>query len=98
MKIFTKIRIVAVPAMIYFGFLSYAYSIDLKNLPTDVIDCINLQDEPVFKKGASDGIVSEIDGNYTITPDQGGLLLISNTGYLSREIVVVDLLTLNDLV
>ncbi|MEN8155605.1 MAG: TonB-dependent receptor [Bacteroidota bacterium] len=43
----------------------------------------------VMEKGTSNGTVTDIDGNYTITvSDQNAVLIISYVGYLSQEIAV----------
>lgn len=45
----------------------------------------------VLVKGTSKGVITDADGNYTISvPDRGAVLVFSFTGYLSREIKVND--------
>jgi TonB-linked outer membrane protein, SusC/RagA family len=47
-------------------------------------------------KGASTGIVTDIDGNYTITvPNRNSVLMFSFVGYITSEYTVGDLKTIN---
>ena len=40
----------------------------------------------VIEKGTSNGIVTDIDGNFKLKAKQGSLLVISYIGYISQEV------------
>ena len=41
-------------------------------------------------KGKNTGVISDVDGNYTIEVEIGDVLIISYIGYKTRELKVVD--------
>lgn len=44
----------------------------------------------IIEKGTANGVISDIDGNFSMTVSQGATLLISYIGYLAQEIPVRD--------
>ena len=53
------------------------------------------QNEPVIgasviQKGTSNGGVTDIDGNFSVSVDEGATLVVSYIGYASQEVVAAD--------
>lgn len=44
----------------------------------------------IVQKGTTNGIVSDLDGNFTLNVDPGTVLVISYIGFMSKEIPVGD--------
>jgi len=42
----------------------------------------------ILEKGTNNGVVTDMDGNFTITVDESSTILISYVGYAAQEIVV----------
>ena len=42
----------------------------------------------VLEKGTSNGVVTDVDGNFSITVDEGAILVVSYIGFATREIPV----------
>ena len=58
------------------------------------------QNEPmigagVFEKGTTNGVVTDFDGNYSISVPAGATLVFSSVGFTTQEIVVTESRTLN---
>ena len=58
------------------------------------------QNEPmigagVFEKGTTNGVVTDLDGNYSISVPAGATLVFSSVGFTTQEIVVNESRTLN---
>ena len=49
----------------------------------------------ILIKGQTTGTVSDIDGNYTLTANDGDVIVFSYTGYSSQEITIGNLTTID---
>ena len=50
----------------------------------------------VLQKGTTNGTVTDLDGNFTLTvPDKNAVLVFSFLGYVSQEVIVGNQTTLN---
>jgi TonB-linked SusC/RagA family outer membrane protein len=85
--LFAVISLVTIPS---FGQVNVSGSI------TSVLEGTPLPGATVMQKGTTNGVVSDIQGNYAITvPDQNAVLVFSYVGYLKQEIRVGGQATLN---
>ncbi|MDR1197568.1 MAG: carboxypeptidase-like regulatory domain-containing protein [Prevotellaceae bacterium] len=70
--------------------LLYAQSVGVKGIVTDVAG-EPLVGANVVEKGTTNGIVTDVDGSFSLNVSRGGALVISYVGYNSQEISGVDL-------
>jgi iron complex outermembrane receptor protein len=66
---------------------SYGQQITIKGTVTDGADGTTLIGVSVIEKGTTNGTTTDIDGNYTLTVDQGITLVFSYIGYDNIEII-----------
>ena len=74
--------------------LSNAQQITVNGTITDEVDGTTLIGVSVVQKGTTKGATTDIDGNYTLTVDQGVTLVFSYIGYNDQEFVA-DQSTIN---
>ncbi|MDH3246807.1 MAG: carboxypeptidase-like regulatory domain-containing protein, partial [Saprospiraceae bacterium] len=53
-------------------------------------DGLALPGAAVFEKGTSNGTVTDVDGNFSLTVDEGATLVISFLGYADQEVLVLS--------
>lgn len=49
----------------------------------------------VVEKGTTNGVVTDVNGEYTLNVRKGAVLLISYVGYISKEVTIVNQRTIN---
>ena len=73
---------VAIVSEISFQGILQGTVMDDQNLP--------LPGASIVIKGTTDGVVSDFDGNFSITASSGDILVVSYIGYESKEIAIAD--------
>lgn len=70
--------------------------VDVRGTVTSALEGTPLPGATVVEKGTSNGVVSDLNGNFAISvADQNAVLVISYVGYLKQEIAVNGLTTIN---
>ena len=76
--------------------ITQAQNRTVKGNVTDAADGAGLPGVNVLLKGTTTGVVTDIDGNYSIdVPSANGVLIFSSIGYLTQEITVGDQTLIN---
>jgi len=66
----------------------YAQSVSVSGKITSSDDSGGLPGVNVVEKGTGNGVVSDVNGDYTISVSQGATLIFSSVGFVSEEIAV----------
>ena len=65
--------------------------VQVRGRVTDVVDGSPLTGVTIVEKGLTNGTITDLDGNFTLTvQDTGAVLVLSYTGYSSQEVHVGD--------
>ncbi len=71
-----------------FSSLVYGQSMTVTGTVTDKSDGVTLIGVSVLEKGTTNGTITDIDGRYSITVENGAVLIFSYVGYSNQEITV----------
>ena len=83
-------------ALLWCNTITQAQNRTVKGNVTDAADGAGLPGVNVLLKGTTTGVVTDIDGNYSIdVPSANGVLIFSSIGYLTQEITVGDQTLIN---
>ena len=88
MKSFTSKIILVVLVSIGISFSAYAQSISISGKVTDASTSEGLPGATVLEKGTLNGMITDFDGNFTMSVKEGAVLSISFVGYASQEITI----------
>lgn len=76
-------------SFVFLFVITFAFSQrELKGTITDAESGEPLIGASVLVKGTSSGTITDLDGNYTLTVNDGDVLVVSYTGYNEQEIIV----------
>ncbi len=91
-----KKLVTSVCALLFLNFLIFGQQRSISGVVTGD-DGMGLPGATVLVKGSSTGVITDIDGNYTIILDdiENPVLVFSYVGYLTEEIVVTDQTSIN---
>lgn len=82
------------PAVLMFilllGFSGYSQEIPVSGTVTEVSDGMPLPGVNVIQKGTSNGVVTNMDGEYSIQVSPGAVLVFSSLGFKEQEVEVND--------
>ena len=76
-----------------FPLMTYAQSITVKGVVKDNFG--EVVGANVTEKGTTNGIITDLDGRFTLSVNEGATLVVSFIGYVTQEIVVRDAKELN---
>lgn len=87
MKRHTGLRKVMLMLTFLFICVSYAWCQQLKKVSGKIVDALK---EPmigvsVIEKGTSNGVISDLDGNYELQVKEGATIVFSYVGYVTQE-------------
>ncbi len=88
MRIFTKMKVMNLVALIIFSLNSYAQNVTVSGKVIDAGEDEGLVGATVLEKGTQNGVVTDIEGNYSIMVNDGATLIFSFVGYETKEIIV----------
>ncbi len=95
MKLFTKITVLAVLAVMVMCTASFAQEITVTGTVTEAGENKGLAGVTIIEKGTTNGFVTDLDGNYIITINEGATLVASFIGFLTQEIEVGNRTTID---
>ncbi|MEM9260390.1 MAG: TonB-dependent receptor plug domain-containing protein, partial [Bacteroidota bacterium] len=75
--------------------LAFAQTVRVEGSVTDKDDGSGLPGVTILEQGTTNGAISDLDGNYYLTVNQGATLRFSYLGYAPQEIVVGQATTIN---
>jgi len=78
-----------------FATQAYAQDIQVTGKVTDAKDKSTLPSATVLIKGTTSGILTDMDGNFTIKVKSGAILVFSFIGYIPQEVLITNQKTLN---
>lgn len=88
MKIFTKSKIMLSLVIICFGFNGYSRQTTVSGTVTEASSGSGLPGATILEKGTLNGVVTDVEGKYSIEVAPNATLVISYVGYLTEEIEV----------
>ena len=88
MRIFTKMKVMNLVALIIFSLNSYAQNVTVSGKVIDAGEDEGLVGATVLEKGTQNGVVTDIEGNYSIIVNDGATLIFSFVGYETKEVIV----------
>jgi TonB-linked SusC/RagA family outer membrane protein len=83
-----KIKLMSLVLLLFFSSAVFAQQITVRGTVTESFGSETLPGASVKAKGSTQGTMTDIDGNYTLSVDPGATLVISYLGYVTQEIAV----------
>ncbi|MDR2474354.1 MAG: TonB-dependent receptor plug domain-containing protein, partial [Bacteroidales bacterium] len=83
-----KNKCISLFLLLLFGVGAFAQQITVNGTVTDASDTGNLVGVSVVVKGTSQGTVTDLDGNYSLSVSPGATLVFRYVGYAAQEIAV----------
>lgn len=94
-SVFNKLIIVFVFLMMHAGSLLFAQELEIRGKVTSADDGTVLIGANVLEKGTTNGIASDINGEFKLKVKMGAVIVISYVGYAKEEVKVLDQTYLN---
>ena len=91
----SKFMIVFVFLVMQAGSLLFAQEIEIRGKVTNADDGTELIGASVLEKGTSNGTATDVNGEFRLKVNRGATLVVSNVGYATQEIKIVDQTFLN---
>ena len=88
-------RILLLFISLTFAFQAFAQEIQISGKVTDAKDGSSLPGATVQVKGTTTGVLTDLDGKYTLKVKSGAVLSFSFIGYNPQEVAVTNQSTLN---
>jgi iron complex outermembrane recepter protein len=85
-----KINILSQTVIIFFTLLSFAYGQKINGKVTDAKTGEGILSASILVKGSKSGTSTSINGNFTVTAKAGDVLIVSATGYATKETIASE--------
>ena len=84
-----KILSLSILFMVLGNVMSFAQnSTTIKGVVSSSSDDFPLVGANIVEKGTSNGVISDFDGNYTLTVSQGSIIVVSYQGFKTKELAI----------
>ena len=87
-NIMQKIKAFLSVMLLTFTFVTYGQNITVKGVVTDASNGETIPAASVIVKGTSNGVITDLDGKYSISVPANAILVFSSVGYQSAEISI----------
>jgi len=88
--VFNKFIFVVVFLMMQSGSYIFAQEVEIRGKVISADDGTELIGASVLEKGTTNGVATDINGEFRLKVKKGAVLMISNVGYVTKEVAVLE--------